>query len=179
MNTKYWLFGLIITLIMGCSPQMNNGKINNQKIGSTMSTIEKNKQVVRQFYEEGWNNRNFEIVQKTHSEKWIHHDHSNPNDIGGGPEGNIKRMKDLVEAFPDLKFSIDEMVAEGDKVVVRFVASGTHKGQFGPLPATNRSVSMTGYITHRIENSKIIEDWVVRDTYGLMIQLGVINPGKK
>ncbi|MBL0270183.1 MAG: ester cyclase [Chitinophagaceae bacterium] len=143
-----------------------------------MNTLEKNKQIVRQFYEDGWNNRNFEIVRQTHAENWSHHDNSNPNDIGGGPEGNINRMKELVQSFPDLKFTIEEMVAEDDKVVIRFAASGTQKGQFGPLPPTDKQVKMLGYITHRIENGQIIEDWVVRDTYGLMMQLGVINTGK-
>jgi len=143
-----------------------------------MNTLEKNKQIVRQFYEDGWNNRNFEIVRQTHAENWCHHDNSNPNDIGGGPEGNINRMKELVQSFPDLKFTIEEMVAEDDKVVIRFAASGTQKGQFGPLPPTGKQVKMSGYITHRIENGQIIEDWVVRDTYGLMMQLGVINAGK-
>lgn len=143
-----------------------------------MSTLKKNKEVVRQFYEDGWNERNFEIVHQTHSKDWIHHDNSNPNDLGGGPEGNIIRMKELVQSFPDLNFEIQDMVAEGNKVVVRFVASGTHKGQFGPIPPTEKQVKMLGYITHRLENEQIVEDWVVRDTYGLMIQLGVINPGK-
>ncbi len=144
-----------------------------------MNTILKNKEVVRQFYEEGWNNRNFEIVHQTHSQKWIHHDNSIPNDLGGGPEGNICRMKELVQAFPNLQFNIQDMVAENDKVVVRFLATGTQAGQFGPIPATNKPVKMLGYITHRLENGKIIEDWVVRDTYGLMIQLGVLQTGKR
>jgi predicted ester cyclase len=88
-------------------------------------------------------------------------------------------MKELVQAFPDIRFEIEDMVAESDKVVVRFMASGTHKGQFGPIPPTGKQVRMLGYITHRLENGRIIEDWVVRDTYGLMMQLGVIQPGRK
>jgi steroid delta-isomerase-like uncharacterized protein len=144
-----------------------------------MNTIEKNKQVVRRFYEEGWNGRHFEIVHQTHSEKWMHYDNSNPYDIGGGPEGNINRMKEVVQAFPDIRFNIEDMVAEKDKVVVRFVATGTQQGQFGPIPPTGKQIKMLGYITHRLENGKIIEDWVIRDTYGLMVQLGVIQPGGK
>jgi predicted ester cyclase len=53
-------------------------------------------------------------------------------------------MKELVNAFPDLKFNIEEIVAERDLVVVRFLETGTHKGQFGPIPATDRSISMSG-----------------------------------
>ncbi|MBI2258546.1 MAG: ester cyclase [Flavobacteriia bacterium] len=144
-----------------------------------MNILKKNKQIVQLFYEEGWNGRNFVILHQTHSENWVHHDNSNPNDLGGGSEGNIKRMKELIQAFPDIRFDLEEIVAEKDKVVVRFLATGTHKGQFGPIPPTEKQVKMLGYITHRLEKGKIIEDWVVRDTYGLMIQLGVINLNKK
>lgn len=143
-----------------------------------MNELENNKQVVIQFYEEGWNARNYNIVYQTHSENWIHHDNSNPNDLSNGPDGNIKRMKELVQAFPDLYFKIEDLVAEKNKVVVRFMATGTHKGQFGPIPPTEKQVKMLGYVTHKLENGKIIEDWVVRDTFGLMIQLGVIQLGK-
>jgi steroid delta-isomerase-like uncharacterized protein len=180
MKTKYLIIGITAILLSTCTDKKNDNNSNNQqKIENVMDTVEKNKQVVRQFYEEGWNGRNFEIVRQTHSENWVHHDNSNPNDLGGGPEGNIKRMKELVHAFPDLRFDIEDMVAENDKVVVRFIASGTQKGQFGPIPPTDKQVKMLGYITHRLEYGKIVEDWVVRDTYGLMIQLGVIQHGKK
>ncbi|MBK6712738.1 MAG: ester cyclase [Chloroflexi bacterium] len=66
------------------------------------------------------------------------------------------------------------MVAEGDKVVVRFTVTGTHQGFFAGIPATGKQVAMQGIIIHRLHNGKIIEDWVVRDTLGLMQQLGMI-----
>ena len=180
MKTNFPLIVMSIILATACTDKKSDNNLNNQqKVENVMDTLEKNKQVVRQFYEDGWNNRNFEIVHQTHSEKWVHHDNSNPDDLGGGPEGNIERMKELVQAFPDLHFNIQDIVAEKGKVVIRFLATGTHKGQLGPIPPTEKQVKMLDYITHRLEDGKIIEDWVVRDTYGLMIQLGVIQPGKK
>ena len=180
MKTNFPLIVMSIILATACTDKKSDNNLNNQqKVENVKDTLEKNKQVVRQFYEDGWNNRNFEIVHQTHSEKWVHHDNSNPDDLGGGPEGNIERMKELVQAFPDLHFNIQDIVAEKGKVVIRFLATGTHKGQLGPIPPTEKQVKMLGYITHRLEDGKIIEDWVVRDTYGLMIQLGVIQPGKK
>lgn len=180
MNLNFAFILLSIVLITACtSPKSAVTNNNHQKIDKVMEILMTNKEVVKRFYEEGWNNRNFDIVHQTHSEKWIHHDNSNPADLGGGPEGNIQRMTELVKSFPDLHFRIEDIVAENDKVVVRFVANGTQKGQFGPIPPTDKQVKMIGYITHRLEDGKIIEDWVVRDTYGLMIQLGVIQPGKK
>lgn len=173
-----FLAALIITFSVCNAQQSDNTELNKSKFENQMSSIDSNKKIVRLFYEEGWNNRNFDIVYQTHSKKWTHLDSSNPNDLSGGPEGNIKRIKELSSAFSDLKFHIEEIVAERKLVVVRFLPIGTHKGQFGPIPASNRSVSMSGYITHRIENIEITEDWVVMDTYGLLMQLGVINAGK-
>ena len=178
MNTLYFLISISWHIISYPKTETDNKFLHQQQIKINMDTVELNKKVVRRFYEEAWNQRNFNIVHETHAKNWMHHDNSNPNDLGGGPEGNINRMKELVQAFPNLQFHIQDMVAEKDKVVVRFLATGTQEGQFGPIPPTTKPIKMLGYITHRLENGKIIEDWVVRDTYGLMIQLGVLQPGK-
>ncbi|OGU13236.1 MAG: hypothetical protein A2076_11120 [Geobacteraceae bacterium GWC2_53_11] len=144
-----------------------------------MNTQEANKQVVQLFYEEGWNKKNFDIVRQTHADNWVHHDKSNPADLKDGAQGNINRMRELSVAFPDIHFQIDDIVAENDKVVVRFTLTGTQQGQFGKIPPTGKKVNILGYITHRLERGKIVEDWVVRDTFGLLVQLGVIPVGEK
>lgn len=144
-----------------------------------MSQLEANKTTVRHFYEEGWNRKNFGIVDQAHAADWVHHDKSNPNDLEGGPEGNKKRMRELSAAFPDIHFQIEDMVAENDKVAVRFTATGTQTGQFGPIPPTGKKVRMDGFILHQLRDGKIVEDWVVRDTFGLMVQLGVIPMARK
>ncbi|HKP94827.1 MAG TPA: ester cyclase [Fibrobacteria bacterium] len=79
-------------------------------------------------------------------------------------------------AFPDIKFEIDEMIAEGDKVVVRWTATGTHKGEFAGIPPTNESIIITATVVERIKDGKVMEHWANRDDLGLLQQLGVVPP---
>jgi steroid delta-isomerase-like uncharacterized protein len=139
-----------------------------------MTSTESHKRVVRRFYIEAWNNKKLEILEETHHPNWTHQDPSNPEDMHGGPEGNRARLAQVMAAFPDIHYTLEDLIAEGDRVVVRFTVTGTHQGVFAGIPATGKQVRMSGIIIHRIQDGKIIEDWVVRDTLGLMQQLGVI-----
>ena len=139
-----------------------------------MSSLENNKALVRRFYEEAWNQKNLGILEDTHASDWVHYDPSNPADLRDGPQGNRERLAEVIVAFPDICYTLEDLIAEGDRVVARFTVRGTQRGAFGPIPATGRAVTMQGVIIHRIRDGKIAEDWVVRDTLGLMQQLGVI-----
>ena len=103
-----------------------------------------------------------------------------PDFIGHAPTGdtNFEQWKQhriaLYTAFPDLNWTIEDMIAEGDKVVVRFRASGTQKGSFQGLPPTERPINITGAAIYRIAGGKFTEDWAFMDTLGVMRQLGVI-----
>jgi steroid delta-isomerase-like uncharacterized protein len=82
--------------------------------------------------------------------------------------------------FPDLKIHIDELVGEGDKVVWRITASGTHNGSFQGVPATGKAVQFGGHYTFRFENGKIVERWSTLDRLSLLMQLGAVSlPAKK
>lgn len=145
-----------------------------------MTSTEANKAVVRRFYEQAWNRKQFDILAETHAPDWVHSDPSNPLDLSGGPEGNRARLVELSAAFPDIHYRLDDLIAEGDRVAVRFTVSGTHSGLFAGIPATGKQVSMPGMIFHRPRDGKIVEDWVVRDTLGLLQQLGAIpRPGSQ
>jgi len=78
-----------------------------------------------------------------------------------------------VNAFPDMKMSIEELIAKGDKVVLRFVCRGTHTGEFEGIPATGKQVEYGGIIIFRIENGKIVETREDNDFRSLMQQLGM------
>jgi steroid delta-isomerase-like uncharacterized protein len=83
-------------------------------------------------------------------------------------------------AFPDLTIDIDELVGEGDKVVWRITASGTHQGTFQGVPATGRSVKFGAHYTFRFESGKIVERWSTLDRLTLLMQLGAVSlPPKK
>jgi len=79
-------------------------------------------------------------------------------------------------AIPDLHFEIEEQIAEGDRVVNRLVARGTHKGEFLGIPATGREVASDNVTIFRIAGGKIIERWTIFDALGVMMQLGAISP---
>lgn len=82
----------------------------------------------------------------------------------------------LHTAFPDIYFTIDEQIAEEDKVVTRWHVNGTHQAEFAGIPATGKSVTITAINIHRISADQIQEAWLNWDALGLMQQLGVIPP---
>ncbi len=77
-------------------------------------------------------------------------------------------------AFPDGQMTIEDLVAEGDRVVARTTFNGTHQGEMQGIPATGKAVSVSGITIFRLDNGKIAEGWLVNDNLGLMQQLGVI-----
>ena len=82
-------------------------------------------------------------------------------------------------AFPDLHFTIEDQIAEGDRVVTRFTARGTHQGAFIGIPPTGKQGVVTGTGIDRFANGKIVEAWFNSDDLGLLQQLGVVpSPGQ-
>jgi len=77
-------------------------------------------------------------------------------------------------SFPDIRFTVDEQIAEGDKVVTRWTAHGTNTGELLGMPATGKSSTVTGIVVDRIVNGKIAESWPIFDQFGMMQQLGII-----
>jgi steroid delta-isomerase-like uncharacterized protein len=86
----------------------------------------------------------------------------------------IQYMRVMFSAFPNATFTIDDMIAEGDKVVYRSRWSGTHKGEFQGIPPTGKTVTVTGANIARIAEGKLIEMWAFQDAMGMMQQLGAI-----
>ena len=135
---------------------------------------ETNKTVSRRFFEEvfgkGKLNVLDEIVAKDHV-------NSGPGAISGlpnGPEGSKQFVTAYRNAFPDVHFTIDDQITEGDKVVTRWTAQGTHQGELAGLPATGKSSTVSGIVVDRLVNGKIAESWSIFDEFGMMQQLGVI-----
>ena len=135
---------------------------------------ETNKTVARRFFEEVFSKGNFNVLDEMIA---TDHVNSGPGTISGlpaGPEGTKQLVTVYRNAFPDLRFTIDEQIAEGDKVVTRWTALGTHQGELAGIPATGKSSTVTGIAVDRIVNGKIAESWGIFDQFGMMQQLGVI-----
>jgi steroid delta-isomerase-like uncharacterized protein len=97
---------------------------------------------------------------------------------GPGLAGLKDVLRTLRTAFPDMHWTVEEQIAEGDKVVTRFEWIGTHRGEFLGVPATGRPVKVWGIVIDRLESGKIKDTRIIMDTLGLMMQLGVIPQPK-
>ena len=131
-----------------------------------------NKAIVRRLYEEVWNKRRVELVDELMSPSHAMHDNHLP-DSGVGPEAYKRNVARYVTGFPDLRFTIEDMVAENDKVAVGWTISGTHKGEFRGISPTGRKVFVEGITINQIAGGKIMDSYVSWDALGLMQQLGV------
>jgi steroid delta-isomerase-like uncharacterized protein len=142
-----------------------------------MST-EENKALVRRQFEAIWDGGNLALVDELYASNYTNHDPANP-DQAGGPAGFKQRVRLYRTALPDLHLAIEAQVAEGDTVLTRWTASGTHKGDLMGIPPTGKSASVTGMLLSRIQSGKFVEEWVNWDTLGLLRQLGALPaPGQ-
>jgi len=138
-------------------------------------SIEQNKTSFRQFVEEVFNKGNVSMVDSLVLPDFIEHEELPPG-IPGGREG-VKQLANIMRgAFPDYKATINDLVAEGDKIVCRMTWTGTHQGEFMGIPATGKSVSFGVIDIVRMDGGKFAEHWGLMDNAGLMQQLGVMPP---
>ena len=134
-------------------------------------SIEENKAIARREGEE-YNKRNVAIVDELCASNYVKHA------AGGqeirGPEGAKQFLTMLLTAFPDFHITIEDMVAEGDRVVTRLTFTGTHQGDLMGIAPTGKQVMWTAINIHRIVGGKFVETWQEGDALGLMQQLGAI-----
>lgn len=136
------------------------------------TTTEENKQLVRHAVEQ-YNNKNYDIFDEEYAEDAVDH---GPMGDKKGPEGAKEGLKMLHAAFPDLEITLDELIAEGDIVAIRSTHRGTHEGTFMGIEPTGEQFEVENMVFARIEDGKVVERWVQYDTFGLMQQLGAIDP---
>ncbi len=137
-----------------------------------MSTPEENKAHFRRTYKELLNQGNLSVADDLIDPEFINLEA--PPGMSRGPELMREVATMLRTAFPDLHFTIEELVAEGDTVAGRLTMSGTHEGPLMGTPPTGRSMRQDHMHFVRFRDSKAIEHWGVRDDLGMMRQLGVI-----
>ena len=139
-------------------------------------SIEQNKALARQMVEVIFNQGNVSRVEEFLSPDFVEREELPP----GMPQGRegVKQLTGMIRnAFPDFKATIEDMIAEGDKVACRWSATATHKGEFMGMPPTNKQVTITGLHIDRIAGGKIAETWNYSDMMGVMQQLGMKPPG--
>lgn len=137
-----------------------------------MST-EANKALIRHFFD-SVNAGKFDVAEEVYSQDTTTHNPMPPPEEFHGLAAMKQLMAGYVAAFPDMKFTIEEMVAEADMVVTRYKIQATHRGELMGFAPTNRLLTLRALVMHRIAGGKIVEEWEHYDTYYFMRQIGAI-----
>lgn len=133
---------------------------------------EKNKRIERRFYEEAWNKGNIELVDELTAGDYLLHELT--DDLIVGPDGLKRNIATVRGAFPNLHLTIEDQIAEGDRVVTRWTARGTHQGHFEGIPPTGKEMQVAGISISRLVAGKFVEAWMSLDRLGLLQQLNAL-----
>jgi steroid delta-isomerase-like uncharacterized protein len=136
-------------------------------------TTEQNKMLARRVWDEIWHRGNLDVMDSLFAADFVRHD---PNGrVLKGVDQNRQFIASMRQAFPDLHYAVDDEIADGDKVVVRYRFTGTHQGPFQGAPATGKPVSYTGILIYRFAEGRIAEQWTEADLLSFLQQLGVVQ----
>ena len=131
------------------------------------------KATARRFLEEAFNSGNLDVVDELVAPEFVNHDAALPEPTVGieAAKASITGYRD---AFPDLRLTVEQQLADGELVATRWSARGTHQGELMGMAATGKQATVTGITIDRIVDGRFVESWTNWDTLGLMQQLGVI-----
>jgi steroid delta-isomerase-like uncharacterized protein len=132
---------------------------------------EANKTAMRQFFQRVYNEGDVKFLDELAAPNFVSHDRGNPTHDRDGVKQIVGAIK---AAFPDVSFTADDVLGEGDRVAARFTMKGTQTGEFMGVPATNKPVVVTGIDIVRFENGKAVEHWHEWSGMELLQQLGVM-----
>jgi steroid delta-isomerase-like uncharacterized protein len=131
-----------------------------------------NREKSRRIFEEVWNQRKVEQIDELVATDYVHHD------VLSSDQKGVEAYKQFVDlylnAFPDIRFNIEDEVSDGDTVVIRWAVTGTHNGDLPGLRRTGRPISVTGITIARLRDGKFVESWNNWDALGMMQQLGAV-----
>ena len=123
--------------------------------------------VVRRMVDEVWNDRDLSVVDALFAP-----DFDNGPGLPPGPEGVRTWHRSTWDSFPDLRYQLEAMIAQGSEVAIRWTATGTQRGQFGPIPPTGRTITYAGAHFLTVEDGRITRLWSINDTFGKVLELG-------
>jgi len=140
------------------------------------ATLEKNKAMVKRQNDELWSKGNLAVADEIYRSDSVWHHMGAPDRVG--PEAIKQWVTECHTAFPDINFTQVDRIAEGDKVAVRYIVTGTHQGTAWGIPPTGNKIKSTGMLFQRIVGGKIVESWGMDET-ALLLQMGfkLVPPG--
>ena len=131
-----------------------------------------NKTFVRNTTEEIWRTGDAKLIDEHMASGYVLH--KPPTGFPPNRDGLKAILQAMRSAFPDLRMTVEDVIAEGDKVVQRRVYQGTHKGELFGIPATGKSVNVSQITVSRVADGKFVEEWAETDFLGMLQQLGVV-----
>ena len=135
-------------------------------------SAEENKAIVLKMLDEVWSQGNMDLIDEHVSEDYVYHE-PYAGDVHG-PEGLKQVVMMYRNGYPDLTFTCDDIIAEGDKVVNRWSCGGTHKGELMGIPPTGKETTTFGVNIARFKDGKVVEEWSAWDALGWLQQLEVV-----
>ncbi len=153
---------------------MTMGDGDGERKEEIRAMSEENKALARRYLEEVWDKGNVDLIDELFTTDFVRH---GPPAVEGevrGPEGFKGLVSTYHAGLPDFRVTIDDMIAEGDRVVSRWMVRGTHQGELMGNAPTGNQVTFTGYLFDRIAGSKIEEEWVDYDTLHVMQEIGAV-----
>jgi len=153
---------LIVSLLVSPASAQNN------------PVLEKNKAVARRLFEEALSQSKWDVFEQIHAKNFV--GHSAKRDVTLAED--LESAKQWAQAFPGGTCEVNQLIAEGDMVVVRWTASGTNTAAGNGLPATGKSARVTGITIFRVKDGLLSEEWGLIDMWGLLKQLGLAQPLK-
>ena len=160
---------LILCFMVGCQDKEAMAELEAMKAQAEVE--EQNKELVKRIFE-GLNERNADIYQELYAPDYAWYFPSN-NSKPLSREEEHGFVKILWDAFPDINWSIEELIAKDDRIIARFIARGTHTGEFQGIPATGNKIESSGSWIARIENGKVVEVREDADLLGMLQQIGM------
>jgi steroid delta-isomerase-like uncharacterized protein len=136
-------------------------------------SVQENKALARRVFDEVWSQGKLDLADEILTPDFV----GRPGGMGEpfkGPAGAKEFIGRLREAFPDITFTVEDMIAEGDLVATRWTATGTNDGEFMGIEPTGRQATIGGMTIQRFEDGRIVEGWTQQDALGLLRQLGAV-----
>jgi predicted ester cyclase len=134
--------------------------------------MDKNKAIYRRWFEEVVTGGCAAVAAELLAPEYVLHFPGMPDPVS--PTGHIQLVQMFRAGFPDWVETVDDVIAEDDKVVIRVTGQGTHDGEFQGIPPTGRAVTATGIGIGRIRDGRVVEAWAEYDALGLLLQLGAL-----
>jgi len=139
-------------------------------------SVEENRGLVLRYFEELYNKGNITLLDELVAVRYINRCPITPG--LSGPGSTRQAITLIRSAFPDFHVTVEDLIAEGDKVASRLTLRGTHEGEFLGIPPTGKEATVALYDIFRISEGKIVERWGLFDQLGLMQQLGVVSSAR-